>query len=191
MLRPVAWAGALLTLVLVAACDEDADPAGGPAETPAPVVAGTAPAPESTAAAQPDAVGGACDLLTLTEAGDLFGQSATLDGDDPTTATSQCVWLGENPGLHQLHLQIYAGESFFDPARWAGTPEPVSGLGDEAFLIRSSPLGTTAGYRLGEQVVFLNYQILLSPDADPSASADQLLDLLRQVSERIDEGTGG
>ncbi|GIJ76181.1 Protein of unknown function [Micromonospora phaseoli] len=157
----------------------------------------SAPAGESTAASSgsrsagpvesagdEDATGAAvCELLTVAEAGGLFGTTATIDSGEGSTR--ECVWVGRDGGMHQLHLQVYTGRSYYSPARWGGTGEPVTGLGDEAFLIRSSPLGVTAGTRDGEQVVFLNYQILLGANAKPAQRADNVTRLLRTAVDRL------
>jgi hypothetical protein len=137
----------------------------------------------STEAGATAAGAAVCELLTIAEAGDLFGATAAVDSDEKSTR--ECVWVGRQGALHQLHLQVYTGQSFYSPARWGGTGEPVTGLGDEAFLIRSSPLGVTAGTRNGEQVVFLNYQILLSANAKSADRADDVTQLLRTAVGRL------
>lgn len=157
----------------------DTEPAGGEPTTPD----DPAPAEPTGAPADELAALDACSLLTVEEVTALFGQPARIDSPSATTASADCVWLGDESGLHQLHLQLYTGASFYGPTRWAGTPEEVSGLGDEAFVIRSSPLGATAGFRAGEQVAFLNYQILLSGDS-VGERADQLVELLRLAAGR-------
>lgn len=168
---------------------------GGPAEegaAPASVTTAGATGPGTAptgAPAQDDPAPGAgtaaCDLLTVAEVGELFGVTATVDDKIPAGSTKECLWAGRAGAMHQLHLQVYTGTSYFSPARWGGTAAPVTGLGDEAFLVRSSPLGTTAGTRDGERVVFLNYQILLSADARPADRADAVTDLLRTAVGRF------
>lgn len=185
IIRRLAVTAVAVTLTTVATGCGAADDA-----TPAPAAAPTTNSTEPEAAeagsteAGASAAGAAvCDLLTVAEAGDLFGATAAVDSD--ADSTRECVWVGREGALHQLHLQVYTGQSFYSPARWGGTGEPVTGLGDEAFLIRSSPLGVTAGTRDGEQVVFLNYQILLGANAKPAERADDVTQLLRTAVGRL------
>src|SRR5690606_2242209 len=158
---------------LVAGCDDDSGSGTAPGAEPtaADTTTAAAPRPDSAPPAEP-AAADACELLTVDEVSGLFGLAASIKDDGPSAAITDCVWTGEGEGLtlHQLHLQIYTGAAFYGPDRWAGEPVPVPGLGDEAFLVRDSILGATVGYRQGQQVVFLNYQILLSPGSDPGSS---------------------
>ncbi|WP_139131548.1 DUF3558 family protein [Micromonospora halophytica] len=176
--------------LLVVACALTTVGCGGPDDTRAPageataVSSGSQSARPAESARDEEATAVAvCELLTIAEAGDLFGTAATVDSGEESTR--ECVWVGRDGAMHQLHLQVYTGRSFYSPARWGGTGEPVTGLGDEAFLIRSSPLGVTAGTRDGEQVVFLNYQILLSANAKPAQRADNVTRLLRTAVDRL------
>jgi hypothetical protein len=136
----------------------------------------------------------ACDLLTTEEVSALFGSPAELVPGEagPVDVASTCIWQADvgaeaSPTLYQLRLSVYEGGERFDANLWGGSPEPVEGLGDEAFVVRSGgTLGTTAGYRSGERSVFLSYAILLNPDApDPEAQADEVVELLRTVDRRL------
>jgi hypothetical protein len=136
----------------------------------------------------------ACRLLTADEVGDLFGEPASVvpaDQDVPVAGGSEsCLWEatadGRSPTIYQLQLSVFTGSDGFDPRAWGDDPEAVEGLGDEAFLVRSGVLGTTAGYRAGDRSVFLSYAIPLGEDApDSAAQADDIVDLLRIVDERL------
>jgi hypothetical protein len=136
----------------------------------------------------------ACRLLTADEVGDLFGEPASVvpaDQDVPVAGGSEsCLWEasadGESPTIYQLQLSVFTGRDAFDPRAWGDDPEVVKGLGDEAFLVRSGVLGTTAGYRAGDRSVFLSYAIPLGEDPpDSAAQADEVVDLLRIVDERL------
>jgi len=137
----------------------------------------------------------ACRLLTTDEVGDLFGEPANVvpsDQDVPVAGGSEsCLWEasvddGESPTIYQLQLSVFTGSDAFDPQAWGDDAEAVDDLGDEAFLVRSGALGTTAGYRAGDRSVFLSYAIPLGEDApDSAAQADEVVDLLRIVDTRL------
>jgi hypothetical protein len=137
----------------------------------------------------------ACRLLTTEEVGDLFGEPASVvpaDQDVPVAGGSEsCLWEAsadddQSPTIYQLQLSVFTGSNAFDPRAWGEDPEAVEGLGDEAFLVRSGVLGTTAGYRAGDRSVFLSYAIPLGEDApDSAAQADEVVELLRTVDSRL------
>ena len=136
----------------------------------------------------------ACRLLTTEEVSGLFGQPAQAvpaDGDTPAVRGSEsCLWEatvdGANPTVHQLQLSVFAGDEAFDPSAWGGDPEAVPDLGDEAFLVPSGLLGTTAGYRDGERTVILSHAVPLGDDPPGTATQpDQVLELLRAVHDRL------
>jgi hypothetical protein len=136
----------------------------------------------------------ACRLLTADEVGDLFGEPASVvpANQDVQVAggSESCLWEasvdGQSPTIYQLQLSVFMGSDAFDAQAWGDDPEAVEGLGDEAFLVRSGVLGTTAGYRVGDRSVFLSYAIPIGEDApDSAAQADEVVDLLRIVDERL------
>jgi hypothetical protein len=150
---------------------------------------GDTTAPDETGATSP-----ACDLLTTDEVSDLFGHPAEVvpgeGGSDAVAAN--CLWEAEvgdedAPTLYQLQLSVFTGGGPLDPAQWGGTPEPLDGPGEDAFLVRSGgDLGTTAGYRVGDTTVLLHYGILLGEDApDPAEQADEVAGLLRAIDGRL------
>lgn len=135
----------------------------------------------------------ACKLLKTTEVTDLFGHPAKVvpGTSGPSAVASTCLWqaqvgASDAPTVYQLQLSVYEKGGTVDSAALGGVAEPVSGLGDAGFLVRKGSLGTTAAYRQGARSVVLSYAILLSPDApDSSAQADQVVDLLRDVHDRL------
>jgi hypothetical protein len=136
----------------------------------------------------------ACRLLTADEVGDLFGEPASVvpaEQEVPVAGGSEsCLWEasddGQTPTIYQLQLSVFTGSDAFDPQAWGDNPEALEGLGEEAFLVRSGALGTTAGYRAGDRSVFLSYAIPLGEDSPDSAEqADEVVDLLRVVDERL------
>jgi hypothetical protein len=133
----------------------------------------------------------ACRLLTTAQVTALFGHPAsTVPGGGTASVASGCLWqaqagTADAPTLYQLQLSVYEGGAF-DTGAWGGTPEPIAGLGDQAFVVRNGAQGTTAGYRDGDRSVFLTYGILLDPKAPSSArQADQVVGLLRAVQARL------
>jgi hypothetical protein len=136
----------------------------------------------------------ACKLLKTAEVTDLFGHTAKIvpGTAGPSAVASTCLWqaqvgASDAPTVYQLQLSVYEKGGTIDSAALGGVAEPVAGLGDAGFLVRKGSLGTTAAYRQGTRSVVLSYAILLSPDApDSSAQADQVLDLLRDVHDRLD-----
>jgi hypothetical protein len=137
----------------------------------------------------------ACRLLTLDEVGGLFGQPAAVvpaEGEVPVGGSADsCLWQatvddGPTATIYQLQLSVFSGNGAFDPRSWGEDPQPVEELGDEAFVVPNGVLGTTAGYREGVRSVFLSYAIPLGEDAPDSADqADEVVDLLRTVDERL------
>src|SRR5262245_21742298 len=150
---------------------------------------GDTTAPAGTATTSP-----ACDLLTTDEVSALFGHPAEVvpgeAGSDAVAAN--CLWEAEvgdedAPTLYQLQLSVFTGGGPLDPNQWGGSPEPLDGPGQDAFLVRSGgELGTTAGYRDGDTTVLLHYGILLGEDApDAAAQADEVAALLDSIDERL------
>jgi hypothetical protein len=195
----VRTAGALLLAVslALAACSGGGD--GAEADR------GSKPSGDTSATtegAESGATGGAanespaCRLLTTDEVGDLFGEPASVVPIDRDVAVAggsdSCLWeasvdAGQSPTIYQLQLSVFIGSGAFDPHAWGENPETVDGLGDEAFLVRAGVLGTTAGYRAGDRSVFLSYAIPLGDDApDSTAQADQVVELLRIVDDRLE-----
>ncbi|HKA84038.1 MAG TPA: DUF3558 family protein [Acidimicrobiales bacterium] len=185
---------ALVASLALAACsgggggDDDAADTGG---TTTSAASGTTEAAAGGGAANESP---ACRLLTADEVGELFGQPASVvpSGQDVPVAggSESCLWEastdGGSPTIYQLQLSVFIGSDAFDPEAWGEDPEPVDGLGDEAFLVRSGVLGTTAGYRTGDRAVFLSYAIPFGEDAPDSADqADDVVELLRTVDERL------
>jgi len=195
----VRTAGALLLAVslALAACSGGGD--GSEADR------GSEPSGDTSATtegAESGATGGAadespaCRLLTTDEVGDLFGEPASVVPIDRDVAVAggsdSCLWeasvdAGQSPTIYQLQLSVFIGSGAFDPHAWGENPETVDGLGDEAFLVRAGVLGTTAGYRAGDRSVFLSYAIPIGDDPpDSAAQADQVVELLRIVDDRLE-----
>ena len=183
-MRPVRVVGAALAagLLAVAACGGG----GGKDDNGGEGAGKDGGATTGTTAQSP-----ACRLLTTGQVASLFGHPArTVPGGGTASVASGCLWqaqagTADAPTLYQLQLSVYEGGAF-DTASWGGTPEPIAGLGDQAFVVRNGAQGTTAGYRDGDRSVFLTYGILLDPKAPSSArQADQVVGLLRAVQARL------
>jgi Protein of unknown function (DUF3558) len=181
----------LVALLALAACSGDGGGGDGSDDEASSATTATGATPDAggTGGESP-----ACRLLTADEVGDLFGEPANVvpaDQDVPVAGGSEsCLWEasvdGQSPTIYQLQLSVFTGSDAFDPQAWGDDPEAVEGLGDEAFLVRSGVLGTTAGYRAGDRSVFLSYAIPLGESApDSAAQADEVVDLLRMVDERL------
>lgn len=171
---PITLIAATAAVLALGACGKDE-----------PTATNTTPGATTTASSTKDTGKEACSLISVAEASEIMGQTAEVDSAPTALSGKQCVWLGKNPQLHQLQLQVFKGKAYYGPDKWTGTPETVAGLGDEAFLVRKSMLGATVGFRKGDTVVFLNYQILLSRDPDPGAKADKMIALAKQVHGRL------
>jgi hypothetical protein len=161
---------AALSLGATAACGDDTPAAADPS-APATVDASGNPVGIPT--------GTVCDLLTLEAVSSFMGQPAQVDEGDDT----ECVWLAQTDGIYQLHLQIYDEHTYYAPDQW-GTPEPIIGLGEEAFLVREAVVGTVAAYWDGQHAVFLNYAKLVGPGSSAD-KADLLVLLLRALAEKL------
>jgi hypothetical protein len=182
----------LIASLALAACAGDGSDGGGNEASSDTTATGATSATDGANAGNGSP---ACRLLTTDEVGDLFGEPATVvpaDQDVPVAGGSEsCLWEasvddGQSPTIYQLRLSVFTGSDAFDPQAWGDDPEAVEGLGDEAFVVRSGVLGTTAGYRAGDRSVFLSYAIPLGEDApDSAAQADEVVDLLRIVDERL------
>src|SRR5262245_24594500 len=149
---------------------------------------------DTTSTDEEAAASPACDLLTTDEVSDLFGHPAEVvpgeAGSDAVAAN--CLWEAEvgdedAPTLYQLQLSVFIGGGPLDPNQWGGSPEPLDGPGQDAFLVRSGgELGTTAGYCDGDTTGLLHYGILLGEDApDAAAQADEVAALLDSIDERL------
>jgi hypothetical protein len=134
-------------------------------------------------------------LVTADEATALFGGAqATLDGGAEPATGALCAWEAEEPstdgGLlpttHLLQLQVHDGRAFYDPATWGDDPQPVDGVGDEAFVLGDGiGGGPVAGYRDGETVVFVSYSIVTG-GRDATEARDDLVALLRGIADRLE-----
>lgn len=118
-----------------------------------------------------------CGRLTVESVTELFGQEARLD----QSSDNDCVWIGDKEYLHQLSLQRLTGQANYDPNKWGGMVEPLTGLGNEGFLVRTGSFGVTGGFRDEDTVVYLNYQVLRG-GPPPTDKADQLVEMLRTVA---------
>jgi Protein of unknown function (DUF3558) len=183
------WAPAiLLAAALLAGCGD-----GGRAEPDGDGEDRDSAQGDTTTPDDAGATSAACDLLTTDEVSDLFGHPAEVapgeGGSDAVAAN--CLWEAEvgdeeSPTLYQLQLSVFTGGERLDPGQWGGTPEPLDGPGEDAFLVRGGDLGTTAGYRDGDTSVLLHYGILLGEDApDPAAQADEVAGLLDAIERRL------
>jgi hypothetical protein len=152
---------------------------------------------DTTATDEAAATSPACDLLTTDEVSDLFGHPAeVVPGEAGSGAVAaNCLWEAEvgeadAPTLYQLQLSVFTGGGQLDPNQWGGSPEPLDGPGEDAFLVRNGgDLGTTAGYRDGDTTVLLHYGILLGEDApNPAEQADEVAALLSSIDERLASG---
>jgi hypothetical protein len=174
----------LLASLLLGGCGDDGEP-GTPDQ-------GAEPSNEQR---QGQGGGGAaCELLNDDEVSDLFGHpaSAVPAEDEAVGESSTCLWQAtadQGAAVYQLQLSVFSGSTeLFDPDAWGGTPEAVEGLGDQAFVVRSGGLlGTTAGYLEGDRSVFLSYARPVGDDAvDTATQADDVVELLRTVDDRLD-----
>lgn len=150
-------------------------------------LAGTAACGDATASTDPSVgtpstamvpPGTLCEQLSLDAVSEFLGQPAQVD----RAGTTECVWMATESGARQLHLQMFNAYGYFAPERWGGEPEPIDGLGQEAYLIRAGDEGTTAAYWDGQWAVVLNY-VLLVGSGSSQDKADALVDLLRTVAE--------
>jgi hypothetical protein len=119
-----------------------------------------------------------CERLSLDVVSEFLGQPATVD----RASMTECVWMATESGSRQLHLQMLNAYGYFAPERWGGVPEPIDGLGQEAYLIRAGDEGTTAAYWDGQWAVVLNY-VLYVGSGSSQDKADALVDLLRTLAE--------
>jgi hypothetical protein len=195
-------AALVVALLLAAACggegdDAEEDEAGRGPETMArdSTDSGSEGSGSDAETSGGGAESAACELLTLDEVSELFGNPAAVvpaEAEKPVVGGSaSCLWEstvdGEMPTIYQLQLSVFDGSEFFDPESWGGTPEAIDDLGDEAFVVRSGGLlGSTAGFIEGDRSVFLSYSILLGEDTpEPGEQADELVEMLRTVEDRL------
>jgi Protein of unknown function (DUF3558) len=167
---------ALLAAVLaLAACGGDGEEAADPTDTGAAIPGVTVDAPEDASddsASVPDP----CELLTEEEVAEAIGETqvtaAPGRGGQPSgLEDASCAWTGPAPEAGAIAtpkmvlVDIYAGEE-----HWADWPdsEPLSGIGDEAFL--SAPLDSVA-WRQGDLVLVLQYVVI---DGTPAAELEAL-----------------
>ena len=119
-----------------------------------------------------------CERLSLDTVSEFLGQPARVD----RASATECAWMATESGSQRLHLQIFDAYGYFAPERWGGEPEPIDGLGVEAYLIRTGNEGTTAAYWDGKWAVALNY-VLYVGSGSSQDKADALVDLLRTVAK--------
>ena len=131
--------GLLIPLLLIAACGGSGGTA--PSSSTSSSSAPTSAATTATAVAPAASGGSACSLLTVDDATQALGQPASLDSVQGAQASSADVCsytLSGAPSVH-LTLNMYRknGKATFAQSRQqavAGGAQPVSGLGDDAFI---------------------------------------------------------
>jgi hypothetical protein len=127
-----------------------------------------------------------CALLTVEEVSGLLGSAARVDDSGAAVvAGADCTWIADEVGLEQLHLQTFTSSSYYAADAWGGPSEPLDGPGDEAFVVRTGPLGATAGYREGDRVVLLNLQQLVGGGSRTAGDrADEVAGMLATIHDR-------
>jgi hypothetical protein len=160
---------AVLTLGAAAGCGS-----GLPSVPSVPTSMSGSPEPVSTVPP-----GTACEVLTLEAVSAFMGQPAHVDKGN----ANECDWLTQTNGIYQLQLQVFDDHNYYAPEQW-GTPEPIPALGQEAFLVRKSVVGTVAGFWDGKHAVFLAYAKLVGT-APPEDKADELVVLLRLAASHL------
>lgn len=126
-------------LILLAACGGDGD------EESTGTPSGTRAAAEETATAAPQASGGEldpCELLTTEEAEASLGVSFGEPERQTVGPFETCIYADESGNYVQVQVSdsVYTGSSFDDAMQGAAEQldieaEPVSGLGDKAYLL--------------------------------------------------------
>lgn len=146
----------------------------------------TGPAPERV---RPCHVAQIADIEALVEV-------TVTAGPNPTNAGDGCEWRAEVAGegdersSNVVDLQVQdPSVALADALVVEGTPTPVEGFGTEA-LVEVSTAGLPAvmvGYRDTERVVTLRYEVqsAVGGVTDPRTRADQAVELLRIVRQRI------
>jgi hypothetical protein len=162
----VALMVAVLSLGATTACDTAKPPESGPSS---PGVSGSAAALTGTV----------CDLITLEAVSQFMGQPAQVDESDQ----AHCIWVARTDGIYTLHLQVFNERTYYAPDEW-GSPEPIPGIGQEAFLVRQGSVGTVAGFWDGHHAVFLSYATVVGP-GNSADKADLLVLLLSLVADRM------
>ena len=169
--------------VLVAAALAGCDPAGGSAAP------GTGTAPSSPAASpsppQKEGTGGGsgsgdrgavepCALVTKAEAERLAGTAL----QDPTPVGDTCTYTAPPSGPTR-QVEVFTGRSgkaYFDAERILRKPEPLPGIGDEAFIADHEVFLNKSGFWVSIHLVSLD---------DPAKTRQPLEDLARKVADRI------
>ncbi|MBM3695130.1 MAG: hypothetical protein FJW79_04245 [Actinobacteria bacterium] len=167
---------------LIAACGGGA---GGPATT-----GGQGTTTSAVATTTTNSSGGttACtDLVTLDEAAALFGEPAEFDAESSSAST--CSWTTvedpedfEDLEVQLLLVQVYRGAEYYAPEMIYPEAEPLSGIGQKAYVDVGGSV--SAGALDGDWAIFVDYSILFG-DTPAAAKKDQVIALLRLVHDRV------
>jgi hypothetical protein len=169
--RGSAWC-ALLTTLALTGCGVTEDPEAEPGKT---------------TAEQPAA--GACDLLTAEELKAAFGRAA----DDPKPRESGpfsgCEFSAREAPFY-LHVgtwkyETVTGRDLFERTRRnAKNPEPVNGVGSEAFSA-TTPLNTDVTFLVGDKVATMTLFYWAKRTGDPKDDVARVSELAKKAVARL------
>jgi len=138
----------------------------------------------------------ACDsLVSLDDVTALFGEPAVFDTEiseeDPAAGMLDCVWASvesaddeDDLQVQLFQIQVYRGREYYAPDLMYEDPEPIAGIGEDAFF--SPQLGVSTGFRDGDLVAFLTFSVIDTGEApDSITKKEQVIDLLRLVHDRL------
>jgi hypothetical protein len=162
-------AGALAAVLLLAACSsspssEGSQAASQPASDQASAAAASTPA---VAAGEP------CSFLTAQEVGAIVGTTPVEVAE--RVGRGDCDYFLTAAQDAWVQIGVFTGPdnaTLFESTKGIGEPQPVEGVGDDAYSIFNESIGTLVVARQGDATIIV--QVLTPDTADQLSQATEL-----------------
>lgn len=162
-------AAALAAILLLAACQSSPSSEGSQAASLPASDEASAPAASTPAAA----AGEPCSFLTAEEVGAIVGTTPVEVAE--RVGRGDCdYWLTAAKDAH-VNIGVFTGPdnaTLFEQTKGIGDPQPVEGVGDDAYSIFNESIGTLVVAKQGDATIIV--QVLTADTADQLRQATEL-----------------
>jgi hypothetical protein len=165
-------AAALAAILLLAACSSSPSSEGSQAASPA----ASQPAASAPAASTPAAAEGEpCSFLNAQEVGAIVG--TTPVAVEERVGRGDCSYFLTAAQDAWVQIGVFTGPdnaTLFEQTKGIGDPEPVEGVGDDAYSIFNESIGTLVVAKQGDATIIV--QVLTADTADQLRQATALIE---------------
>jgi hypothetical protein len=167
-LRPAA---ALAAILLLAACSSS--PSGDGSQAASEPAASEPAASAPAASTPPAAAGEPCSFLTAEEVGAIVGATPVEVAE--RVGRGDCdYWLSAAKDA-KVNIGVFSGPdnaTLFEQTKGIGDPEPVAGVGDDAYSIFNESIGTLVVAKQGDNTIIV--QVFTTDTADQLSQTTEL-----------------